>query len=261
MPEDISFDPDEAQEGGGGVVQAVSGAVLSFECVLWDYRGTIAVPVPAIHVHGDYEDEEGEDADFDEYYSGGDPSRLKPSKDGKKFIAVTEGAGLVKTCKAMQLLNSIVSANGGDKEIVTDNTHDIKGLDGINVDMQRKPDIDRAGLEPAKGGRKRTILLVTDINALPGEKPSKKKKGAKKKASKGKAAAIRTKTIEAVCAVVEFNDGEVEAADLSQMIFKKNKKDSDVKAMTELAADEDFLNDDDTPWEFDGTTLTYEAAD
>ncbi len=259
MPDDVSFDPDDAQEGGGGVVQAVAGAVLSFECVLWDYRGTIAVAVPAIHVHGDYEDEEGEEAEFDEYFSAGDASRLKPHKDGTRFVAVTEGAGLVKTTKAMQLLNSIVSANGGDKAIVTDNIHNIKGLDGINVDMQRKPDIERAGLEPAKGGRKRTILLVTEINALPGEKAGKKKKkGAKKKVG-GKSKALRAKTIEAIVAIVEFNDGEVEAADLSQMIFKKNKKDEDVKAMTEMAADEDFLNEDDTPWEFDGENITIEA--
>lgn len=256
---EVSFDPDEAQEGGGGIVQAVSGATLTFECVSYDYNGSVAIPVPALHVHGEgYQDEEGNDASFDEYYSAGDASKLRPKKDGTGFQALTEGAGLTKSCKAMQLLSSIVSANGGDKSLLTAN---IKDLDGINVDMERKPDIDRPGLEKKPGGRGRTILVVTAINALPGEAAPKKKggkpapKGAAPKPG-GKAAALKAKTVEAVKAVLEGTGGEVSSEDLPQILFRKYKKDPDVKAMTELAADEDFLGDNDDSWSYEDNVLT-----
>lgn len=262
MAGDVSFDPDDAQEGGGGLVQSVSGAVLTFECVLYDYNGAIPVPVPSIHVHGEFEGEDGEAGTFEEYYSAGDASKLRPKKDGTGFQALIEGAGMTKSCKAMQLIASIVSANGGDKSLITAN---IKDLDGLNVDMERKPDIDRPGLGATnKAGRTRTIFLVTAVNSLPGEaKPKSKSKGAAKAApaskGKGKVDAVRIKTIEAINAAIEANGGEVSAEDLPQLLFRRNKKDPDVKAMTELAADGDFLKDEETPWGFDGETLTAAA--
>ncbi len=257
--EDVSILPSEAQEGGGGVVQAVQGAILTFECVSYDYNGSVAVPVPAVHVHGEYE-LEGEAAEFEEYYSAGDPSRLRPKKDGTGFQALQEGAGLTKTCKTMQLLDSIVSANGGDEDILTGG---IKGLDGINVNMERKPDIERAGLEQKVGARKRTILLVTEINAMPGETPKKKGKPVAgkpvaKAGAPGKAKALRQKTITAIEAAIEAAGGKVEGENIGQLVFRANKKDSEVKAMVELITADDFalLSADDTPWGFDGTTLT-----
>jgi hypothetical protein len=252
--QDVSFDPDDALEGGGGVVQAVSGATLTFECVAYDYNGSIAVAVPALHVHGEYQNEEGEGAEFEEYYSAGDASKLRSKKDGTGFQALTEGAGMTKTCKAMQFISSIVSANGGDKSIITGN---IKDLDGLNADLERKADIDRPGLETREGARKRTILLVSNINSLPGEAPKAKAGKGKGKPAAGKPSAgkaIRIKTIEAINGLLAVSD--VAASDLPQALFRKFKKDPDVKAMTELAADEEFIAADDTPWGFDGDTLT-----
>lgn len=271
MPsEDVNLDPDEASEGGGGLLQAVSNAGLTIRATAYDYGGSVAVPVPAIHVHGEYEDEDGEDQEFDEYYSMGDASKFRAKKDGSGFVALQEGARPTKTCKGMQFLASLVSANGGEKDGITNVP--LTDLDGINVDMERKPDIDRPGLEARKDGRKRTIMLVTEINALPGE-TKKKKSGTKASAKKGKAAkapakkggasakALKAKTIEKVSEAILANGGELEVDDLPQLVFRKNKKDPDVKAMTELASDEDFLTDDDTPWGLDDGTLTLEEEE
>lgn len=259
MADDVSFAPSTAQEGGG-LLQAVNDATLTFECTTFDYGGSVAVPVPALHVHGEYEDENGGAAEFDEYYSAGDASRLRPKKDGTGFQALVEGAGLTKTCKAMQFIASLVSANGGDEDIVS--SGNIKDLDGINCNLERKPDIDRPGLSSANSkGRARTIMLVTEINSLPGQgkakgkaKPGGKPAPAGKPASGGKPA-LRAKTVEAIEALLESN-GDIEATDLPQLLFRAHKKDPDVKAMTELAADENFLSAKDTPWGFDGETLS-----
>jgi hypothetical protein len=183
----------------------------------------------------------------------GDASKFRPRKDGTRFESLTEGARPTKTCKGMQLISSIISANGGDKSIITGN---IKDLDGINVDMERKPDVDRPGLEAPKRGT-RTIFLVTTINALPGETP---RKGAKGKAPAGKPAAkgknLRAKAIEAVVKAIDASDGSLAITDLPQVVFRLYKKDPDCKALTEFVSDEDFLVAEDTPWGNDGTTLT-----
>lgn len=254
---DVSLLPSQAQEGGGGAVQAVQGATLTFEFVSYDYNGAVAVPVPALHVHGEYE-QDGEQAEFEEYYSAGDATRLRPKKDGTGLQALQEGAGLNKTCKTMQFLNSLASANGGDESLIGTN---IKDLDGINVDMERKPDIERAGLQQKEGARKRTVLLVTAINAMPGESAPKKGKGkpaAGKTAPGGAAKALRQKAIAAINAAIEAAGGSVEAENIGQLVFRANKKDLQVKSLVELITADDFalLSAEDTPWGFDGTTLT-----
>lgn len=262
MNEDVSLDPDEASEGGGGLLQAVADATLTWEAIAFDYNGSVAVPVPAIHIHGVYQTDEGDSGEFDEYYSMGDASKLRPKKDGTGFQSLVEGGKPTKTCKGMQLIASLISANGGDKSIITGN---LKDLDGIVVDMERKPDVDRPGLSAPKQGRTRTIMLVSEIKALPGESKPKAKPGAKPgpkavaapaKAGAGKKAdPTRAKTIESIVATLEANGGSVSSSDLPQLLFRKFKKDADIRSMTELAADEDFLNASDTPWSYDGETV------
>lgn len=258
--EAVSFDPNDAVEGGGGLVAQASDVKLTFECVAYDYNGSVAVAVPAIHMHGEFEDEEGEDQEFEEYYSMGDASKLRASKDGTHFEALTEGAKPTKTCKGMQLISSIISANGGENPIENGN---IKSLDGLVADVERKPDMERPGLSATnKAGRSRTILLISAIKALPGATP--KKGAAKTKAAAaaaaapakpGKKNALRDKTFEGIKAVLEGAGGSIPVEDLPTFLFRKFKKDPDVKAMTELAADEDFLALDDAPFEVDGEDL------
>lgn len=256
--QEVSFDPDKAVEGGGGLLQSVSEATLTFECVAYDYNGSVAVAVPAIHVHGEFE-QDGEAGTFEEYYSAGDASKLRATKDGTRFQAITEGAAMTKTCKAMQLIGSLVTANGGDKSLLTAN---IKDLDGIVVNMERKPDVARPGLsETNSKGRTRTIMLVTDIISLPGEGKKKAKgKVAGKIAPKGGDKALKAKTIAAIEAVIEGAGGEVEADDLPQILFRKNKKDPDVKAMTDLAGDSDFLEGN-GGWSLEDGTLKMESEE
>jgi hypothetical protein len=259
--EDVNLDPDEAGEGGGGLLQAVADATLYWRAVGFDYNGSVAVPVPAIHIHGEYVDEEGNEATFEEYYSMGDASKLRPKEDGSGFRSLVEGGKPVKTCKGMQVIASLISANGGDKSIIA--SGNLLELDGIVCDMERKPDIERPGLANPNN-RKRTIMLISAIKSPPGKAKGKAKAGPKPvpvgakpaaAAAKPKANPLRQKTIESVVATLESNGGSVAHADLPQALFRKFRKDADIRAMTELAADEDFINANDTPWAFDGETV------
>lgn len=245
----VGFAPDEMSEGGG-LVDDVD-ATLTFEFVQFDYNGTVAVPVPALHVHMVAALEGGE-AEYEEYYSAGDASRLQPKEDGTGVTAMIEGAKITKDSKCGQFFKSLCDAHGS-QEILLGRTN-IKTLDGISVHLNRRPDKDRPGLQPAKDtkGRQRTILLVTKINAMPGAKALAKAGAAKvapgaKPAPAGKADAdVTAATIAAIEAlVIEAGDDGIKKSDLSTAVFKKVKavlKDpARIKAATTLSQSEAFL--------------------
>lgn len=261
--EEVGFAPDEMSEGGG-LVDDVD-AILTFEFVHFDYQGTVAVPVPALHVSLKAQLEGGE-AEYEEYYSCGDASRLQPKDDGTGVRALIEGAKITKDSKCGQFFKSLCDSHGSQDILL--GRANIKTLDGISVHLNRRADKDRPGLQPAKDakGRQRTILLVTKINALPGgkAKAAVAKPGAKAVAQGAKAsvaapdAEITKATIDAIEALVaEAGEEGIKKSDLSTAVFRKVKailKDpAKIKASTNLSQNVEFLAAEGS-WLFDDET-------
>lgn len=231
------FNPSSFAEGGG-LVDNVD-ATLTFKCVSYDYNGNVAVAVPALHVHGVFDGGE-----FDEYYSAGDAAKLRPAADGKTFEPVVEGASLNKSSKAAQFITSLF--NAGLTDIPDDN---ICALDGLNAHLDRRADVERKNLQNTSG-KKRTILLVTAINSLPG-------KGKAKGAAKGKpaAASIDAEVDAVVTAAIEAAGGDLTLAKLSQAVFRAGKGNPQLKEITKRAQEKDYLEGEDRPFGFDGSSL------
>jgi hypothetical protein len=252
----------------GGFIDNVD-AVLTFETCEFDYNGSVAVPVPALHVSITY-DKDGSEETKEEYYSAGKPEKVQPTSDGKGFD-IEGDKGLSQNCKAAQFLKSLVDAGLDEDEYLGDN--DVTKMDGIGVHLERRPDASSGFGSTEK--KDRTILLVTKINHLPGEAP----KGAKAKPTPTKATTTKPaagkpapakpgakpKGLEAQLVPVieeilsEADENTVAKSELSKLVFDKVKGNPELKAnlrdLTKLSQNEEFLGDDARPWAFDGEQL------
>lgn len=132
----------------------------------------------------------------------------------------------------------------------------------------------------AKKSRPSTYLLVDEILKFPWEKKERKATGAKAEAApaKGKAAAaaededeapakskakkqaegngepdpaVKKKATKFIKAVLADNEDGISKKKLGSAVFNLAKKDEDVQAITELVYDDDFLGDEDAPWQYD----------
>lgn len=236
----LSLKPQDQEAGGFFDDQKVK--IVSMRWVMWDYNGEIADDAPALKVVLQPEDEDEDERE--QYYSAGSADKVKPSKDGLKLEPTedSKAKGLNKNTKAAAFLKSIFDA-GFDADQVED---EVDFADGTVVHVNQKPWKGYNAKEDA------TILLVTKI--YDDEKPAKG--GKSSGGGKSKSDPIKDKTNAAILALLEDADkGKIAKSKLSTLVFKHCKKDPDVKKITEMALDDDFLGADDAPFDFDGDTI------
>ena len=171
----------------GGLTDDFIGNWTEVGFVQWDYNGKIAVPVPALKVVVDSEEE----GVITQYWSVGSGKDWIPSTDGKRLVAVGTATGLRSSSNGAILLQSLVNAGFPEDKI----GDDISIFQGLVAHHIRVPAPKRAGLEKvarldATGkAYEDTILTVDEIVTLPWEKEKPAGAPQTKKAPKAKGAA------------------------------------------------------------------------
>lgn len=214
-----------------------------------------------------YDPEEGwADEVFVQHYTVGDKLIVADDGEGLDVAPGSKSTGLGKSTNGGKFIRSAIDS-GFDEESLGEAISVLKGLFvHLNNEPQKRKD-------KQTGTEKSTNLLL--ISAIHDEVPAKGKPKAPAKAGKAAPAAaapatkavpakgkpgkvdIKVKTAEAIVAVVKANGGTVALGKLGSLLFKANRQDPDVSAMTELAGDEDFLAESDL-FNFDGTKVTVE---
>lgn len=198
-----------------------------------------------------------------QHYSAGSLDRFKPSDDGLKAVPSDEedydeeGAPticLVKSTNAILFLKSLVD-NGFDEEKIED-TVDV--FEGTDVHLRQVPQPKRSGLD-AEGDKAKTILLVTKINSMPGEKKGKGKGKGKGKATSKKATEpadedLTDKAVNTVIAAVKASENGIAKKDLLTEAFRSLAKDPDRNAVIAEIKKDEFLEAG--PWTYEDGTIS-----
>jgi hypothetical protein len=180
----LSLRPEDAVVSSG-FLDDEDVIIKTVRAEMFDYAGQRANdPSPAIAVEYC---RDGEDKSNKQYYTAGSSKHQIPSADGKTFDNLRpnpeEQNGFPENCNAIMWLQSIINA-GFPTDKLGD---DLSVFDGMAVHVNQVPAPERTGLS---GTKDKTILIVTKINALPGEKKAKSKSTVKTgtKGSKAKTA-------------------------------------------------------------------------
>lgn len=265
----ISLAPSTFVEGGG-LVGDVDVEVTDAQFVMFDYNGTIAVPVPALGLS--LKEINGEKT-HDQYFSCGDAEQFAPSSDGSSLIPTGDRTSINTSSKAAMFLISMVNAGVPETLLASGN---IKDIIGLRVHVIRVASPKRAGLTNQKEGA--TDLTVSKLIALPGETvkaPAKTGLGATKPNGAAKAVAVAPvasastsaevdpalaeATAAEVVALLAANDGTILHKNVSAALFKQIDKANPLRAaITKLAFDKDWLASvaEEAGFTFDGTTLS-----
>ena len=179
----LSLRPEDAVVSGG-FLDDEDVIIKSVRAEMFDYAGQrVNDPSPAIAV--EYDRGDGEVSK--QFYTVGKSKDTAPSPDGKMFnnLRSDPRSGLPEKSNGMMWLQSIINA-GFPTDRIGD---DLTVFDGTEVHVNQIPAPERKGLSRTEG---KTILIVTKINSLPGDKPKTKSKSTVKPAAskaKGKAPA------------------------------------------------------------------------
>jgi len=197
--------------------------------------------------------------DCSQHYSAGKLARFVPSEDGLRAVPADEddydddgnpNISLVKSTNAILFLKSIVD-NGFDEEKIGD---EVDVFEGLDVHLRQVPQPKRGGLD-AVGADPKPILLVTKINALPGEKKKGKRKATSKKAAPVEASGdVTEKAINTVIAAVAVSENGLKKKDLLIEIFKALAKDDDRNEVVALVKTDEFLENG--PWTYEDGNLS-----
>ena len=241
-------------QSAGGLLDDRNVEFKDAKFVLWDYEGASSREVPALMVtlqpyNDDWSDEDGDPVI--QYWSAGDPDKLKPSKDGLSLESARKGEEpkISRSSNFGLLMKSIVDA-GFDEEKIGD-TIDV--INGMKAHVARRPQPKRAGLKNAKEDA--NFLAVSTIHEFPyDEKPAKGKAAGKGK-GKAKDTTIEDKADETLLELLEKTD-PIKKSKLSTLVFQARKNDEDVKEIVKLVVDDDYLSGDGRPFDFDGTAIS-----
>lgn len=270
----ISLKPSDAVSGGG-LLDDADVTLKACRAAMWDYNGTVKVPVVALQATIEQILEDGSAQDIIQYYSAGDSKNFVPSDDGRKFVPVSDATGLNSNCNAMLFLVSLI--NGGFPEDKVGD--DLSVFDGTKCHVKRMLQPVRPGFVPANTGGKGDgkILLVTpgSISQLPWDAPAPAKSG--KKATPAVAPKVNGGVSPAASASAPASDigsnqelaadavgfmlqvlankgGSLTKAQIGQEIFKAAAAHPQRAKLVQLAFSDEFLKAG--PWQFDGTTAT-----
>jgi hypothetical protein len=237
---------------------------------------------------------DGADEPFVQHYTAGDLAKLRPSDDGLSLELApgSTAEGLGSNTNTGKFLASLVSSGFDDAEL---EKNDISCIEGLHVHIVAEAQ-KQSSRDVKEGRKARTLLVVNQIHEGPyeaEEETPKKGKGSAaapvkkakppveedeedegededeeeeeeeapaKKPVKGKASArvdpIKVAADEAVLAVIEAAGGKIAASKLSTPLFKSLKGNPNLKKITQLATSDEYLEDDDAVFDYDGTVLT-----
>ena len=257
----LSLRPEDAVVSGG-FLDDEDVVISTVRAEMFDYAGQRANdPSPAIAVS--YM-RDGEDDGNKQYYTAGKAKDQIPSANGKTFDNLRPNPGdrngLPEKSNAMMWLQSIINA-GFPADKLSD---DLSVFDGTSVHVNQVPAPERTGL---KGTKDKTILIVTKINSLPGEKSKTKSKSTVKAgASKGKGKAATTPATTPAAAAVEGEVSEVEtrAAEVLLIALASNpegiKKAALIPKIVPLIAGDDPLRSKIVPKIIEDAFLATQAG-
>ncbi|MCK5608607.1 hypothetical protein KAR91_42385 [Candidatus Pacearchaeota archaeon] len=259
----VSLNPENFIEGGG-LIDDVDVVLEENRFEMFDYQGK-ANPTPCLKITMECEDI---DDPMEQYYSMGSANDWIPSEDGTQLVAVGKATNIRLSSNGGIFLKALIDA-GYPAEDLGD---DISTLDGLQAHVIQIP-APKRGMKKSKEQEEReerfgppTILVVSEIVALPGEK--KKPKGAPKKAAgkkatgKGKAASkkkedsgdLNEKALTAVMDIL-LEAGTITKKELPAKIFQTMKEDPDRNAMVKIVFDDAFLESG--PWDYaDGVLVS-----
>lgn len=237
----------------------------------WTYNGAVADPVLALAVT--FVTEDG--TETVQHYSAGDLARWVPSQDGKSIEPAENSTAkaLNNNTNCAAFIGSLMDA-GFPKKLVASNS--VAVFEGTSVHVNRVPQAKRSGLAEPGDGKNRDVLVVTKINAMPGETvaDAPKPNGGARAAAPAtrtpapRAAATQVATeeveagdavlesaVEAVASVLADRNGSVEVKILPLAIIKHLTGNPNKAEIIALIKNPDFLGAEGVPWSYDGTSL------
>jgi hypothetical protein len=150
----------------GGLLDDADVEILDAAFCEYDYGGAIDHNVFALGIQ--MRDTAGKT--YDQYYSAGELVYFVPSADGSMAVPVGDKQQLSDTCNAWKFLLSIMECRDEMNAIL--GAGNVKALIGLKCHVKQYAQPKRQGL--IRGGknpdREPTVLLVSAILALPGEK-------------------------------------------------------------------------------------------
>lgn len=189
-------------------------------------------------------------------------------ENGKMLVAVGEKTGMNGGSNAALLITSLI--NAGLPEDLLD-TGDVSKVEGTKAHVNRVPAPKRTNLPKRQGpnaDREVTVLLITTIISLPGEKPKAGTKGPQAVAKPGAAAAKPAApvadgltdelTMELMGLFAEAGVSSMKKVDIVKGLFKSiDNGNGNKKAIIGLAGKEDVLKSLEG-FTFSGTELTQD---
>jgi hypothetical protein len=206
---------------------------------------------------------------LEQFLSAGKANRVVPSDDGEdeadegEFLIPAEGSsarGMSKSCNAFIFLQSAAKPAEGKLKFPEEKYDDgISCLEGLRCHVLRVPQPKRSGLPTEEGERERTVLTVREIYELPGGKKAGRKTSRRKTEEPddddtGEDEGGDEVTEKAQGIVVKVLDKHPKGLSTDALVKAAfpfaSKAGKDRKDILELIQDEDFLGDDDAPWEY-----------
>lgn len=267
----VSLCPDDMQEGGG-LLDNIVITVKSAQFVVTDYGGKSKIKRPAAHLVLT-EMVNGEEYDHDDqFWSCGKMEDWVPSDDGKYLIPTGVKTQIHKSSNFGMLMASLMD-NGWPKDKFD---ADIGFLTGAKFHMMQtasgRPDTEKDGKT-----YKDTVLCVAEILQYPWEEGKKSGGGGGKKTAKKAPSKSAHKTqdedsgsgsgdddldadlaaIVLQLAIEAGEDGITKKALASKISAARKGEDQKVtNKMLAIVFKPGFLESEDAPWDFDGTTVT-----
>lgn len=265
----ISLDNDDAEQGG--LPDDLDAIIVEAEWCLFDYNGQLDEHVPALRVKFELVNPVDDLEDFEQHYTAGSYKRMIPSDDGGSLVPNEEenskAKGLTTGCNAHVFLTSLQDAGFPPPKEWEHPDQIGETIVGTMVHVMRVPQKVRKGFEVAEGesDRPKTILVVTEIHAMPGEDLDEAKAklggGGKKKAGKAK---VAKKAVKAVAKPPKkakpADDEEEEEEEEEDETEEAEEEDSDDDAADEDDEEEEEEDSDDDKADSEDNAETEEES-
>ncbi len=176
----ISLRPEDA--GEGGLFDDVTVKVVKSRFEMFNYEGKSVATPGIVFSLVDINDS----AEYEQFYSMGNPHDWTPSSDGTELVYVgsAESPAVRKTTNGMILITSVLDSGFPEDKFFAD----ISAFENMVCHMQRVPAPKRGNLtkKTDKAGKEydQTILVVDSITSLPWETEGAPKTGGNKGAPK-----------------------------------------------------------------------------
>lgn len=258
----ISFSPDTFTTGG--LFDDEDAVVTEAQFEIWDYGGKADREATALRLKLEQRD----GTEMEQYWSVGDPDVYWPDDGGKKVISTK--TALNSSSNFAIFLSTLVGASGFPLNLIEEDIGGLVGLDAhwMRVAPPKKRSIKKATDDEGRE-RKDLVLVVSKINALPGEggKKGKGKGGAKGKQPAAKPEAgggdlghLEDASVAAVQQALADNNNTLPRVQLAKMAMPHLPDDwsqpDKSTAIKDLIFDEEWLGAHPWAWTYEKGIVT-----